>query len=173
MATASRDRHAELVHEDIGHLHAGKFTPDVAEVLVGGGHDIDVEHLLAAVVLVMGHQHGAVDCGVPPGDDGEAVVVLRRQHGRQAQQQYHGSKDLFHGWISCCQFFALSLRRDTPTRTGDPLVPNQVRYQLRHIPIDNKDMKKIWLITENPLSLHSPLPRDSKAGRRGAWGLPQ
>ena len=25
--------------------------------------------------------------------------------------------------------------RDTATRTRDPLVPNQVRYQLRHIPI--------------------------------------
>ena len=29
---------------------------------------------------------------------------------------------------------ARSFCRDTPTRTEDPLVPNQVRYQLRHIP---------------------------------------
>ena len=45
--------------------------------------------------------------------------------------------------------------RDTPARTGDPLVPNQVRYQLRHIPIGRKGRKKIWLISEIPLSLHS------------------
>ena len=35
------------------------------------------------------------------------------------------------------------------------MVPNQVRYQLRHIPIGTQRYKKILLIAENPLSLHS------------------
>ena len=73
------------------------------------------------------------------------------------------------------------------------MVPNQVRYQLRHIPIGRKGMKKIWHISENPLSLHSLSPRcwfpsegnkrhqpPAKAKRvspcdswpeRGVWGL--
>ena len=35
------------------------------------------------------------------------------------------------------------------------MVPNQVRYQLRHIPIGTQRYKKILLIAEKPLSLHS------------------
>ena len=42
---------------------------------------------------------------------------------------------------------ALNFSRGDKTRTCDPLVPNQVRYQLRHAPIDGAKLAFFFKLT--------------------------
>ena len=72
------------------------------------------------------------------------LCLSRNRRKRLAQEKSHtANNDKGHTiHLACPSYLARS--RDDRTRTGDPYVPNVVRYQLRYIPLAAPDTETIW-----------------------------
>ena len=85
------DDYAALVDKDISRCTPGELKPKACKTPRCGGKIVDVEHLLAALVLVVGEIDITVGRCFPPDNNGKTSVKILRGDAPRHQEAKHNT----------------------------------------------------------------------------------